>query len=93
MKKVEDSKEAEEELGVNDVGEDRGEFHNLVDILFVIDATGSMSWCMSQMKHTIKKIIAKFAQKQYNIKFAIELYRDHPPQEYSFVEKHFDLRN
>jgi hypothetical protein len=64
-----------------------------VDILFVIDATGSMSWCMSQMKRTIKKIIGKFAQKQYNIKFAIELYRDHPPQEYSFVEKHFDLRN
>jgi hypothetical protein len=45
------------------------------------------------MKKTIKKIISKFAQKQYNIKFAIELYRDHPPQEYSFVEKHFDLRN
>lgn len=35
----------------------------------------------------------KFSDKQYNIKFAIELYRDHPPQEYSYVEKHFDLRN
>ena len=35
----------------------------------------------------------KFAEKQYNIKFAIELYRDHPPQEYSYLEKHFDLRN
>jgi hypothetical protein len=82
-----------DDLVVDDAGENRGEFHNLVDILFVIDATGSMSWCMSQMKKTIKKIISKFAQKQYNIKFAIELYRDHPPQEYSFVEKHFDLRN
>lgn len=35
----------------------------------------------------------KFSDKQYNIKFAIELYRDHPPQQYSYVEKHFDLRN
>lgn len=35
----------------------------------------------------------KFSDKQYNIKFAIELYRDHPPQEYSYIEKHFDLRN
>lgn len=35
----------------------------------------------------------KFSDKQYNIKFAIELYRDHPPQEYSYIEKHFDLRS
>lgn len=52
-----------------------------------------MSWCMGQMKSTIKKIINKFAQKQYNIKFAIEIYRDHPPQEYSYIEKHFNLMN
>lgn len=35
----------------------------------------------------------KFTDKQYNIKFAIELYRDHEPQDYTYVEKHFDLRN
>lgn len=35
----------------------------------------------------------KFADNQYNIKFAIELYRDHQPQEFTYVEKHFDLRN
>jgi hypothetical protein len=52
-----------------------------------------MSWCISQMKKTVCKIMKKFADKQYNIKFAIELYRDHPPQEYSYLEKHFDLRN
>lgn len=69
--KRDQEKVPEDDLGVEDAGENRGDFHNLVDILFVIDATGSMSWCMSQMKHTIKKIIAKFAQKQYNIKFAI----------------------
>jgi hypothetical protein len=39
-----------------------------------------MSWCMAQMKKTVKKIISRFAEKQYNIKFAIDVYRDHPPQ-------------
>jgi hypothetical protein len=24
----------------------RGDFHNLVDILFVLDTTGSMGWCI-----------------------------------------------
>ena len=72
---------------------ERVDYHNLVDILFVIDTTGSMSWCISQMKKTVCKIMKKFSDKQYNIKFAIELYRDHPPQEYSYIQKHFDLRN
>lgn len=35
----------------------------------------------------------KFSDKQYNIKFALEVYRDHPPQDNSYIEKHFDLRN
>lgn len=92
-KKEEEQKKEDQDDPTKDVGEDRGEFHNLVDILFVLDATGSMGWCMAEMKKTVKKIISRFAQKQYNIKFAIELYRDHPPQEYSYIEKHFDLRN
>lgn len=50
---------------------ERVDYHNLVDILFVIDTTGSMSWCISQMKKTVCKIMKKFADKQYNIKFAI----------------------
>ena len=52
-----------------------------------------MGWCIGECKKTIKKIIKKFSDKQYNIKFALDIYRDHPPQEYSYVEKHFDLRN
>ena len=67
-------------LGDMDECGERSQYHNLVDVLFVIDATGSMGWCVDQMTDTIKKIVNRFSDKQYNIKFAIELYRDHPPQ-------------
>lgn len=70
---------------------ERAEYHNLVDVLFVIDTTGSMSWCVRRLKDTIYSIISNFADKQYNIKFALCIYRDHPPQENTYVEKHFDL--
>lgn len=33
--------------------EDRGDYQNLVDILFVIDTTGSMGWCIDSCKQTI----------------------------------------
>lgn len=78
---------------MGDIEVGRENYHNLVDILFVLDTTGSMGWCIKESKKTIKKIIKKFSDKQYNIKFALDIYRDHPPQEYSYVEKHFDLRN
>ena len=52
-----------------------------------------MGWCVDQMTDTIKKIVKRFSDKQYNIKFAIQLYRDHPPQQYSFIEQHYDLRS
>ena len=51
----------------------------------MLDTTGSMSWCIKESKKTIRKIIKTFIDKQYNIRFALELYRDHQPQEYSYV--------
>lgn len=61
----------EEYLRMLDECGDRAEYHNLVDVLFVIDTTGSMSWCINRLVQTICAIIDNFADKQYNIKFAL----------------------
>ena len=68
---LETAKETEDKTDIQDIKDERGDYHNLVDILFVIDTTGSMGWCIKECKNTIKKIIKKFSQKQYNIKFAL----------------------
>ena len=58
---------------------DREDYHNLVDIVFVLDATGSMGWCFPKCKETVTAIIKSFCAKEFNIKFGLVLYRDHPP--------------
>lgn len=58
---------------------DREDYHNNVDILFVLDTTSSMSPYIAKSIMTIKKIIEKFNQKEFNIKIALCTYRDHPP--------------
>jgi len=68
---------------------DREDYHNLVDIVFVLDSTGSMSWCFEECKTTINRIMTQFSKKEFNIKFGLVQYRDHPPQEETFVTKHF----
>ncbi|EAS02256.2 von willebrand factor type A domain protein (macronuclear) [Tetrahymena thermophila SB210] len=71
---------------------DREDYHNLVDILFVIDTTGSMSWCFQEAKNTVKDIAEMFNKQEFDIKYALCQYRDHPPQESSFVYQHNDLQ-
>jgi Mg-chelatase subunit ChlD len=54
---------------------DREDYHNNVDILFVVDATGSMGSYIEQSKVTIKKIIERFSSMEFNIKFSLCAYR------------------
>jgi len=58
---------------------DREEFENLVDILFVIDSTGSMCAYIKDSIMTIIKIVEKFKKQEYDLKFSLCDYRDHPP--------------
>ncbi|KAL4479978.1 hypothetical protein ABPG74_020494 [Tetrahymena malaccensis] len=59
---------------------DREDYDNKVDILFVLDQSGSMSTYINQAKHTICKIVEKFKQKEYDLKFSLCTYIDHEPQ-------------
>lgn len=54
---------------------DREEYHNNVDILFVLDTTGSMGSYFSPAIETIKKIVEKFNKMEFNIKFGLCTYR------------------
>jgi len=58
---------------------DREEFENMVDILFVVDSTGSMSSYIRDSIFTICKIVEKFGKQEYDLKFSLCDYRDHPP--------------
>ncbi|KAL4484496.1 hypothetical protein ABPG74_019673 [Tetrahymena malaccensis] len=55
-----------------------------VDICFTIDTTSSMDWAMGQVSQTINDIVKKFEGKA-DIKYSIVSYRDHPPQDNSYV--------
>ena len=58
---------------------DREDFENLVDILFVVDTTGSMSSYIQGSIMTICDIVEKFKNQEYDLKFSLCDYRDHPP--------------
>lgn len=65
-----------------------------LDIAFVIDSTGSMISYINGAKHSIKEIMnqsqirfKKYKADESMLRFGIVAYRDHPPQESSWVTK------
>ncbi|EAR91748.2 hypothetical protein TTHERM_00807920 (macronuclear) [Tetrahymena thermophila SB210] len=58
----------------------------IVDICFTIDTTGSMGWAMNSVRETVISILRKFEGRS-DIMYSIVSYRDHPPQESSYVFK------
>ena len=59
-----------------------------IDIVFCLDVTGSMSKFISRTKEVIKNMIDYFQRVTiYESKFGIVAYRDHPPEEKTFITK------
>ena len=58
-----------------------------IDSVFCIDATGSMSSYILKAKETISVIMKNFKEKNkhLNFLFGVVFYRDHPPQDSTFV--------
>jgi hypothetical protein len=67
---------------------------NKVDILFILDITGSMGNLIIEAKKSMKDILDKIV-KEYSIdlKVGLSLYRDHPTQDSSFVTTTYKLNN
>lgn len=65
-----------------------------IDLLFVLDVTGSMGGLIADAQRRMKDMLQKLTDK-YNLdlKVGLSLYRDHPSQDNSFVTVIFDLVN
>ena len=61
-----------------------------LDLVFCMDVTGSMGSYINAAKRNIKQIIKKLVETEgYSVRFGLVVYRDHPPQDMSFVSKTF----
>jgi hypothetical protein len=65
---------------------------NKVDLLFVVDVTGSMGGFISQAQQKMQSMLESLtSQFGIDLLVGLSLYRDHPPQDDSFVTVVLDL--
>lgn len=61
-----------------------------LDLVFVMDATGSMGSYIQSAKQNIEAIVTRLCSAEgYDLRFGLVAYRDHPPQDETFVSKSF----
>jgi len=61
-----------------------------LDLVFTMDCTGSMGSYIHAAKKNIQAIVAKLVQSEgYDLRFGLISYRDHPPQDQTYVTKKF----
>jgi hypothetical protein len=69
----------------------------VIEVCFCIDATGSMSSPLAQAKSAVVSLISKIEEKVHSegieLRFAVVTYRDHPPQDSTYVTKIQDFTN
>ena len=66
----------------------------LLDLVFTMDCTGSMGSYIQAAKKNIEAIVEKLVQSEgYDLRFALIAYRDHPPQDQTYVTKSFPFTN
>jgi len=67
---------------------------NSVDLVFMLDCTASMGSYIEEGKRSIQSIAERLSQEQkVDVRFALIAYRDHPPQDHTFVTKTFKFTN
>jgi len=66
---------------------------SIIDIVFCCDTTYSMHHYIENSKETIKKIVntARGLSREIDVRFAFVAYRDHPPEDNTYVTKVKDL--
>jgi len=61
-----------------------------LDLVFTFDCTGSMGQYISAAKAGITRIAERLSQAEgYDLRFGLVAYRDHPPQDMTFVTRSF----
>eukprot|EP00753_Platysulcus_tardus_P016357 PLAT5631.1.p1 GENE.PLAT5631.1~~PLAT5631.1.p1 ORF type:complete len:517 (-),score=179.83 PLAT5631.1:78-1628(-) len=75
--------------------EDGGKEHEApteLDLVFLVDCTGSMGSYIAAAQASIKSIIESLiAYEKCDVRFALISYRDHPPQDRTYVTKVHDF--
>jgi von Willebrand factor type A domain len=65
---------------------------NTVDLLFIVDVTGSMGGFIDDAKKKMQSMLKTLElEHKIDLRVGLSLYRDHPPQDDSFVTVIFDL--
>ena len=62
-----------------------------VDLAFIVDCTGSMGSYIRQAQKHIRTIAETVSRTAFSVKLALVEYRDHPPQDSTFVTKVHDF--
>jgi len=76
---IEEAKDAEKKTGLPQL-----------DLVFTMDCTGSMGSYIQAAKKNIEAIASKLVQSEgYDLRFSLIAYRDHPPQDQTYVTKCF----
>jgi len=58
----------------------------MLDLVFCVDCTGSMGSYIRTVQKTIKRIVKKIIfSERADVRFALVMYRDYPPQELTFA--------
>lgn len=60
-----------------------------LDLVFTMDCTGSMGSYIAAAKQNIETIVNKLAAQKIDLRFGLVAYRDHPPQDQTFVTRTF----
>ena len=58
-----------------------------VDLVFVVDCTGSMHSYIHRIKNKIIHIANSIRRIAFNVRLALVEYRDHPPEDETFVSR------
>lgn len=62
--------------------------HNLVDVAFVVDTTGSMGSFLSSAKHRMAEVLKAMAKTgSIDLRAVLIDYRDHPPEDATYASK------
>lgn len=65
---------------------------SILDLAFAMDATGSMGSYIENARKSIRQIVEEIvASEKSNVHLALVEYRDHPPQEETFVTRTHDF--
>lgn len=62
-----------------------------IDLAFIVDCTGSMGSYIKQVQKHVQYIAETIARTSFDVHLALIEYRDHPPQDRSFVTRVHDF--